>query len=226
MRTWDRAKLRRVAVRYAEHGWHVVPGAFIVGASGSRSGSRSGGGPGRGPRGLRRFDCGTIGCRTVACHPAVMRWEKMPRLTVPAVVEWWRTHPYSVLLATGHEFDVLEVPARLGRAARLGNGFVAAGGPVAVTPGARWMFLVRPGHGLLPELAEHPEVVLHGLGSWIPAPPSPQLRGHVRWEIAPERHDWQPAEPYAVQELMLDAIDSGRVPGSREVAWRPVTWAV
>ena len=214
MRTWDRAKLRRVAVRYAEHGWHVVPGAFLVGAS---AGS---------PRGLRRFDCGTIGCRTVACHPAVMRWEQLPRLTVPAVVEWWRTHPYSVLLATGHEFDVLEVPARLGRAARLGNGFRAARGPVAVTPGARWMFLVRPGHGLLPGLAEQPDVVLHGLGSWIPAPPSPQLRGHVRWEIAPEQHDWHPAEPYAVQELMLDAINSGRVPGAREIAWRPVTWAM
>jgi hypothetical protein len=215
MRTWNRAKFRRAAVRYAEQGWHVVPGAYMI----------KGSGPQRTPSGLRRFDCGQIGCRTVACHPAVVRWEALPRLSPAAVIEWWRIHPYSVLLATGHEFDVLEVPARLGRAALLGNGFAAARGPVAVTPGGRWMFLVRPGHSLLPELAEHHDVVLHGLGSWVPAPPSPQFGGQVRWELPPEQHGWRPAEPYAVQELMLAAIGEGPPPETRDVAWRPITWA-
>jgi len=52
-------------------------------------------------------------------------------------------------------------------------------------------------------------VVLHGQGSWVPAPPSPQFGGRVRWELAPETHNWRPAEPYAVQALMLDAIGAG-----------------
>src|SRR5690348_6142040 len=104
MRSWERPKLRRAAVRYAEQGWHVVPGAYLVGR---RLGKH--GGP-------RRFDCGEIGCRTVACHPTPDDWETMRRLTVTGVNEWWRVHPYSVLLATGHRFDVLEVPGRLGRA--------------------------------------------------------------------------------------------------------------
>jgi hypothetical protein len=213
MRSWECAKLRRVAVRYAEHGWHVVPGAYLVGNRVGRHVK------------ARRFDCGEIGCRTVACHPALGGWETMPRLPVQAVTEWWRVHPYTVLLASGHAFDVLEVPAVLGRAALLGNGFVAARGPVAVTPGDRWMFFVRPGHGLLPELVQHQDVVLHGLGSWVPAPPSPQFGGRIRWESAPEEHNWRPAEPYAVQRLMLDAIGTGRAVGVRDVAWRSVTWA-
>jgi len=73
------------------------------------------------------------------------------------------------------------------------------------------MFLVLAGHGLLPELAQQQDVVLHGQGSWVPAPPSPQFGGRVRWEISPQAQSWQPAEPYAVQALMLDAIGAGPV---------------
>src|SRR6185437_225319 len=70
MRSWERAKLRRVAMRYAEQGWHVLPGAYLVR-------------PGRGRHTHeRRFDCGEIGCRTVACHPALSGWETMPRLAM------------------------------------------------------------------------------------------------------------------------------------------------
>jgi hypothetical protein len=125
------------------------------------------------------------------------------------VTRHWHAHPYTVLFPTGHAFDVLEVPADLGRTALLGDGFVAARGPVAVAPGERWMFLVRPGHGILPELARHPGVVLHGPDSWVAAPPSPQLGGRVHWKLAPDLHDWQPAETYALQALMLDAIGAG-----------------
>jgi hypothetical protein len=209
MRLWERSKLRRAAVRYAEHGWHVMPGAYLADDRDGRSAQR-------------RFDCGEVGCRTVACHPAIPGWEFMPKPAASTVATWWRVRPYTVLLATGYAFDVLEVPAGLGRAALLGNGFVAARGPVAVTPGDRWMFFVRPGHGLLPTLAQHQEVVLHGQGSWVPAPPSPQLGGRIRWELTPEEHDWLPAEPYAVQALMLDAIGGG-ICGVRDVSWRPVT---
>src|SRR3569833_213156 len=210
MRSWERAKLRHAAVRYAQRGWHVMPGAYHVG-----------GGLGRRP-GRRRFDCGEAGCRTVACHPVIGEWEDMPRMPVAAVTEWWRPHPYTVLLATGHEFDVIDVPAALGRAALLGDGFTAARGPVAVTPAGRWLYFVRPGHGLLPDLAQLPAVLLHGLGSWVPAPPSRQLNGRVRWEIAPEQHDWTPSEPYAVQRLMSEALFGVGGPARPiRTAWAP-----
>jgi hypothetical protein len=200
MRSWERAKLRKAAIRYVEHGWHVLPGAYLVGQHAGRHAKE------------RRFDCGEVGCRTVACHPVPGR-AYLPTRSPAVVDEWWRTHPYSVLFPTGHAFDVLEVSATLGRAALLGDGFVAARGPVAVAQpkgqGDRWFFLVLPGHGLLPELAQQPDVVLHGQGSWVPAAPSPQFGGRVRWELSPETHGWRPAEPYAVQALMLDAIGAG-----------------
>jgi hypothetical protein len=146
----------------------------------------------------------------------------MPPSRVAAeVADRWHAHPYTVLFPTGYAFDVLEVPAALGRAALLGDGFVAARGPVAVTPGGRWMFLVLAGHSLLPELAQQQDVVLHGQGSWVPAPPSPQFGGRVRWELGPETHGWQPAEPYAVQALMLDAIGACPLtPAGRRSTWR------
>ncbi|MER7003403.1 bifunctional DNA primase/polymerase [Dactylosporangium sp. NPDC000555] len=202
---WERSRLRKAAARYAAHGWPVRPGAFLAGRHAGR------------PSRPRRFDCGRPGCPTVACHPTAL----------PATVgeaeaaALWREHPYTVLLPTGHAFDVLEVPSTLGRAALLGDGLAAARGPVAAAPGDRWMFLVLPGHGVLPELAAHPGVILHGQDSWVPAPPSPQLGGRVRWERPPEAHDWKPAEPYAVQALMLDAIGAGPVAtAGRRATWR------
>lgn len=205
MLSWERSRLRKAAARYAAHGWPVRPGAFLVGHHAGRHSQR------------RRFDCGTAGCPTVACHPTA----RPVTFGEAAVAALWREHPYTVLLPTGYAFDVLEVPAALGRAALLGDGFVAARGPVAVAPGERWMFLVLPGHGVLPELAAHPGVLLHGQDSWIPAPPSPQFGGRVRWELPPELHAWKPAEPYAVQALMLDAIGAGPlVTAGRRTTWR------
>ncbi|WP_432977690.1 bifunctional DNA primase/polymerase [Dactylosporangium sp. CA-233914] len=205
MLAWERSRLRRAAARYAAHGWPVRPGAYLTGRP-----------EGRHAR-LRRFDCGAAGCPTVACHPAPLPVTVGER----EVAALWREHPYTVLLPTGYAFDVLEVPGALGRAALLGDGFAAARGPVAVSPGDRWMFLVLPGHGVLPELAAHAGVVLHGQDSWIPAPPSRQFGGRVRWELPPDAHGWKPAEPYAVQALMLDAIGAGpTVAAGRRATWR------
>ncbi|WP_344405740.1 bifunctional DNA primase/polymerase [Dactylosporangium fulvum] len=205
MLAWERFKLRKAAVEYTAHGWPVRPGAALVGGHAGRHSRR------------RRFDCGEAGCPTVACHPTPLP----PTASPEVAAAHWRARPYSVLFPTGHAFDVLEVPAALGRAALLGDGFVAARGPVAVAPGGRWMFLVLPGHGVLPELAQQPEVVLHGPDSWVPAPPSPQFGGRVRWELPPDAHGWRPAEPYAVQALMLDALGAGPSTASdRRTTWR------
>lgn len=188
----DRVRLRRVALRYAGHGWEVTPGACLA---------------------RHRFVCGRAGCPTTGCHPALEQWELSATTDPARVATWWRIRPHSILLATGRAFDVLEVPAYLGRyaldVARLRYrppGTDPVRGPVAVTPAGRWMFLVRPGDPLRPELDRCLDVVLHGLGSWIPAPPTRLPEGTVRWAVSPEETRWRLPDSYQVQELLVDAL--------------------
>lgn len=200
----DRVRLRRAALRFAEHGWAVTPGARLSGT---------------------RFVCGRAGCPTVGCHPALECWEGEASADVARVAGWWRSQPHAVLLVTGRTFDVLEVPAHLGLralgAARLHAGVVGPGrgqvrGPVAVTPAGRWMFFVRPGDPLRPELDECLDVIRHGTGSWVPAAPSRLPEGRVRWAVAPEETQWQLPDSYAVQAMMVDALGTlgRRVPAA------------
>jgi hypothetical protein len=175
---WQRGVLRRAAQRYAGRGWRVVPGAFLIGD---------------------RYVCGPL-CPTVACHPAVDHWERTASSDLSEVDSWWEQTPFSVLLATGHAFDVIEAPARLGAPAAHRYRTL---GPIAVTPAGRWMFLVRPGESLRPELAAQLDVVLHGQNSWIPAPPTRTPHGRVRWECAPAAVDWRLPDPYDVQQVLL-----------------------
>lgn len=189
----DRVRLRSVALRYAARGWPVTPGAALA---------------------RHRFVCGRAGCRTTGCHPAMENWEEAATADPARVATWWRVRPHAVLLATGHAFDVLEVPAPLGQhlldAARPGSGATRprrdpVRGPVAAVPGGRWMFLVRPGEPLRPELDQSRYVVCHSIGSWIPAPPTRLPEGVVRWVISPEECRWLLPDPHQVQARVLDA---------------------
>jgi hypothetical protein len=190
----DRVRLRRAALRYAAHGWAVTPGACLEG---------------------HRFDCARPGCPIMGCHPAIDSWDDDASADTGRVLAWWRERPYTVLLATGRAFDVLEVPAALGLrvlgAARLhadvlGRDRTDTRGPVAVTPSGRWMFLVRPGAPLRPELDRRLDIVRHGLGSWIPAAPSRMPDGPVRWAVSPEETRWRLPEPDTVQAMLVDAL--------------------
>jgi hypothetical protein len=197
----DRIRLRRAAVRYAAHGWPVTPGAYLTGD---------------------RFACGRPGCPIMGCHPAIESWEDESSTDGARVARWWRRRPYTVLLATGWKFDVLEVPAAVGLrvlgTVRLHTGVLGpepgdARGPVAVTPTGRWMFLVRPGEELRPELATCLDVLRHGRGSWIPAGPSRTPEGPVRWAVAPEHTGWHLPASATVQTMLVDALDAlGRRP--------------
>jgi hypothetical protein len=169
-----RTMLRRAALSYADHGWSVVAGACLVGA---------------------RFSCG-IGCRTVACHPAEESWESGATTHRHTIAERWDRRPYSVLLATGDVFDVLEVPDYLGALA-------TTSGPAAIAPGGRWMFFVRAGATLRPELAGQHEIVLHSRGSWVPAPPVRMPHGRVRWTVAPHETGWRLPPAEQVQAVMV-----------------------
>jgi hypothetical protein len=190
----DRMRLRRAALRYIEHGWPVTPGACLAGD---------------------RFVCGRPGCHITGCHPALESWQDSASTDVAKVAVWWRQRPYTVLLATGIAFDVLEVPAALGLrtlgAARLHAGVpgpmrTTGAGPVAVTPTGRWMFLVQPGAALRPELENRLDVLHHGPGSWIPAVPNRMPEGTVRWAVPPEQTLWRLPRSLAVQDMLVDAL--------------------
>ena len=182
----QRLLLRRAATRYARHGWDVIPGACLAGPRSARSGC---------------FECEEPGCHAVACHPGVSDWEAAAAHDVPTVRDWWRRLPRAVLLATGRAFDAIEVPAALGRFA-----VSQVRGPVAVGPSGRWLFLVRPGQSLRPELQGRVDVVLHGPGSWIAAPPTVLPGGRLRWEVPPQEHDWRLPDPYSVQAVLLTGL--------------------
>jgi Bifunctional DNA primase/polymerase, N-terminal len=206
-RFFDRMRLRRAALRYAAHGWTVLPGACLEGD---------------------RFACGCAGCTSTGCHPAIDSWQDGASADATQVSAWWRRRPYPVLLATGVAFDVLEVPASLGLRAlgttRLHAGVLGAGnadgrGPVAVGPTGRWMFFVRPGGALCPGLRGCLDVLQHGGGSWVPAAPSRMAEGSVRWAVTPDEVHWRLPDPAAVQAVLVDALGAlGRRPGGRPVA--------
>jgi hypothetical protein len=68
------------------------------------------------------------------------------------------------------------------------------------------MFLVRPGDRLRPELDGQLDVLHHGRGSWVPAPPTRLPEGRVRWAVTPDETHWQLPDSYAVQALLVDAM--------------------
>ncbi|GAA2561981.1 hypothetical protein GCM10010435_37350 [Winogradskya consettensis] len=192
---FDRIRMRRAALRYAAHGWAVIPGAHLDG---------------------ERFSCGRAGCRIMGCHPAIESWEDHAGTDPALVASWWRHRPRTVLLATGGAFDVLEVPAAVGLrvlgAIRLHAGVIGPdrgdpGGPVAVTPSGRWMFFVRPDEPLRPELAACLDVLHHSTGSWVPAAPSRTPEGPVRWAVHPDRSGWRLPPSAAVQAILVAVLD-------------------
>jgi hypothetical protein len=187
-RSVQRTLLRRAAQRYAERGWRVVPGAALKDD---------------------RYVCGPL-CPTVSCHPAVDRWEVAASYRSDDVDDWWAHSAFSVLLATGYTFDVIEVPARIGAAAARSTIL----GPVAVAPTGRWMFLVEPGDSLRPELSDQLDVVLHGHGSWIPAPPTRTPGGRIRWDVHPAVTAWQVPNPYAVQKVLMSFLRPANRPAT------------
>ena len=173
----DRVRLRRAALRYAAHGWDVTPGAYLAG---------------------NRFHCGRPGCPITGCHPALDSWAESAGVDPVRIAAWWRRQAHTVLLPTGVGFDVLEVPALLGRT-------VPGPGPVAVTGAGRWMFFVSPGRSLRPELEHRLDVIRHGRGSWIPAPPNRLLDGPVRWTVPPEQTGWRLPDADRVQAQLVEA---------------------
>lgn len=190
-----RLRLRRAAIRLATRGWPVTPGAWL----------RAG-----------RFDCGRLGCPTTACHPALEGWEQAASQDPSRIAAWWRYTPHSLLLPTGARFDALEVPAALGRfAVRSPLWSDRTCGPVIAMPTGRWLFPVRRGGTVSPELVRRLDVILHGRGSWIPAPPTRLAEGPVRWVVPPTRVRWQLPDGPALQGVLATVLPGTPRPETR-----------
>lgn len=188
----QRALFRRAASQYAQHGWPVVPGAYPSGA---------------------RFLCDRAGCPTSGCHPAFEDWQATASHDPAAIARWWSMRNHSVLLPTGMAFDVIETPDYLGAPAERLLSDCGVPTPVAVTPTDRWMFFVRHGDGLRPELADPLHALLHVENSWVPAPPTRYPEGRVRWQVSPAAAEWELPDTYRVQRALVEASQLGRSAG-------------
>jgi hypothetical protein len=196
-------RLKRAALRFAELGWTVTPGAWLEPA---------------GDASPSRFECGRPGCVTSSCHPALTHWDDDATADPAQIEEWWQDAPYSLLLATGHGIEVLEVPALLGARAVCGpvtgpghpSMTGALRGPVAITPQDRWMFFVRTSQGvetgLRSELELRNDVLCHASGSWVPLPPTRLRSGPVRWEVSPDDVDWRLPTSEQAQQALIAAM--------------------
>ncbi|NYI06612.1 bifunctional DNA primase/polymerase [Allostreptomyces psammosilenae] len=184
----SRASVCRSVAEYAGRlGWPVAPGTHLV----------------RGGR-AERCSCGRPDCALPGMHPAdgpvpLPLREGASPMDVAAV---WRAHPDApVLVAAGHAFDVLDVPAAAGRQALvrmermgtpLGPVLALPASPARVAPGQpgdahapRVLFFVAAGaRSELPALLYRMgwddaalDLRCLGQGDWIPVPSLPVGRG-------------------------------------------------
>lgn len=194
MSWWDsyravyRAELEASAVELTERGWPVLPGTYQQAGSWTGAPDAEHAGP----------------------APALADGVAQATLDRSAIESWWSARPYSVLVATGSVVDAIEVSALVGR--RVCGMLRQAGEvtPVAATPTGRWWFAVRAGEALRPELASRTDVLLHGRGSWVAAPPSEGPQGVVHWRVSPSACRWRLADPDHLQVALLEVLGQRR----------------
>ena len=193
--TWRdafRTELRAEAIGFACHGWPVVPGSYP-----------------RGSHWVGMPSALTTGAPQHGAVPVHSNWTQLAGCGPERVAELWSGHPFSVLLATGMGLDALDLPAELGRATAIGLRVAGVPVPIAATPTGRWLFPMFGGGALHRELAEHPNIVLHAHGDWVPLPPSPWLPGVVHWRVKPAMCGWELPRLYEVTDAVLAALDAG-----------------
>lgn len=194
--TWRdafRTELRAEAIGFARHGWPVVPGSYP-----------------RGSHWVGRSSSLRADMRYHGAIPVHADWAQLAGCGPERVAELWSRHPFSVLLATGMGIDTLDLPAELGRATAIGLRVTGSPVPIAATPTGRWLFPVIGAGALHFELAEHPDVLLHSRGGWVPLPPSPCLPGVVHWRTKPEMCGWQLPRLDEVTDAVRAALDEVR----------------
>ncbi|GDY30745.1 bifunctional DNA primase/polymerase [Gandjariella thermophila] len=186
-----RIELRAEAIGLAWRGWPVLPGTY---PTGSRWAGREG-----------AHQDGPV--------PVHDDWQQRVGADAESVAAWWSGGvPYSLLVATGHLLDAVEVGVELGRRAARALRGIGVPVPIAATPSGRWLFLAESGRRLRPELAECADVRLHSTGSWIPLPPTPFEHGVVHWRVNPEVCGWRLPASDVVQDALVSALRGDVLP--------------
>lgn len=190
MQWWDSyravygTELRAEAMVLVDHGWAVVPGTFPQGD----------------------LWTGRTQAPQTGPSPVLEDWAREATTDRGQVAAWWSGLPYSILLPTGLALDVIEVPASVGRRAAAVLRSIGVPVPIAATPTGEWLFPVRSGEPLRPDLAGRGGMVLHGRGSFVAVPPSTFPQGSVHWRVRPAACGWALPDPYRVQEALAEAV--------------------
>jgi len=182
---WRRAfrvELRAEAIGLAARGWPVLPGTYPVG---DRWAGRDG-----------TEDTGPV--------PVHRERPRCVGTQIEQVATWWTGEPYSLLCATGLVLDAIEVDADLGHRTATVLRAMSVPVPIIATPDGGWLFPTVAGSTLDGQLAAR-GAVLHGVGSWIPFPPTPYRHGIVHWRVKPEVCAWRLPDSDAVQVAMIQA---------------------
>jgi hypothetical protein len=176
-----RIELRAEAVNLAWHGWPVLPGTYPAG---------------------ERW-AGRDGVEDSGPAPVHHDWQERIGTKAEQVATWWAGHSYSILLATGHGVDAVEVSADLGRRAAVELRAAGIPVPIVATPEGRWMFLVASGGTPVTD----PDVKHHGEGEYVPLPPSTGQVGVVHWRVKPQICAWHLPHVDVVRDALLQAAD-------------------
>ncbi|MGA4540980.1 bifunctional DNA primase/polymerase [Uniformispora flossi] len=200
LRTRTRTALQAAALFYAtDRGWPVLRGAYVDDDGCS---------------------CRSPHCPAPGAHPADPAGPGAASRSADVVRAWWSRRPYTVLLATGHEFDVLDTPAPVGYAAiRDLDELGFPPGPVVHLPSDRLLFLVRPGardvywYTVDHNDAARLDIRHHGSGHVVPAPSGPGAAGpEPRWAIAPDPAERRLPEAVDLLGTLVRACLHGRAP--------------
>lgn len=116
--------------------------------------------------------CGLPDCLVAAPHPVSGRAGLLPSTDEQVIRRWWRRGPHApVLLAVGHRFDLVDVPAAYTEAVLesvRGTGYRL--GPVACSTDGRLLIWVRPDGGQ-PSVPEGLDLRIRTVGDYLTAPP-------------------------------------------------------
>lgn len=171
-----RIELRTEAVDLAIKGWPVFPGMYPTGGDWS------------GPL------------------PMSDEWLGDYQADPDRIAAQWHEEPFSVLVATGSVLDAVEVDDELGRRAACLLRADDRPAPILAMPNGKWVFLTDAGNHLPEELAGRPGVLRHGVGSWIPLPPTPFELGIVHWRVKPEMWGWRLPKASAMHGVLVRAL--------------------
>jgi hypothetical protein len=179
--------VQQAAVKYAQHGWPVLPGSAWNG---------------------RRFVVpGTLKI-TDGVRPSVAR--NLATTDVTVVARWWnadtRMEP-SVLVRSGQAFNLVSVAFDL--AQRVMSLMEAAGqtAPVLYQPDlGRACFFVRCEPLLTGAFGRPGQVVAVAPGDWVGVPPTRTGNSaHIRWWSTPELAAWSPIDVPALSDTLKAA---------------------